>query len=144
MAKVSFGKSRAIPGENRPAPKAVIQTDPRKTKRTRTFLSGRLAYGNGAFTVDCTVCDISPAGARVRVQDGAIVPGSVYLVLLRARTAFQATVKWRRRDGNIGLKFNSRHSLEQADTAELRTLRRYCLDAFAGGMASAPRAKTRR
>ena len=106
----------------------MIGADTRRAHRVRTFLRGKLSYGNGAFSVDCAICDISPTGARIRVEPGATVPETVYLVHIRERTAFEATVKWRRKDGSLGLRFNTIHDLNNPNTTGMKLLRRYCTD----------------
>ena len=124
MGNTSFGKARNTVS----AVKPTIQGEPRRAKRARTLLKGKLSYGHGAFTVDCVIRDFSHSGARVRVQPGVAIPANLYLVHLRNRTAFEATVKWRDDDGNLGLKLNAAHDLDHTDHAEMKVLRRYCID----------------
>jgi hypothetical protein len=131
----TFGKACRVAETSTVAtPAPVIQSDPRRSLRTRTLLKGKLSFGRGAFTVDCTIRDISGTGARVRVQPGAAVPAQVFLVHLRDRTAFEATVKWRRKDGQLGLKLDAAHDLNHCRTPELKQLRRYCIDAATVGL----------
>jgi hypothetical protein len=132
----SFGRAQhrfAVPVTRREKP--AITNDPRRTKRVRTYLKGKLVFGDGAFTIDCAICDLSPAGARVRAAPGLFLSESVYLVLVRNRAAFEALVRWRRRDGSLGLKFQARHDLNAPNREDLKVLRRYCIDASFGGSA---------
>jgi hypothetical protein len=78
--------------------------------------------------MDCAIKDISPTGAQLRVQPGSSIPDNVYLVHVSAWTAFEAIVKWRRKDGSIGLKFKTAHDLERPTTGELKRMRLSCLD----------------
>ncbi len=127
MAQSSSGKAgNSVVGGGPPKP--TIMSDTRRSKRVRTYLRGKLFYGRGAFTIDCVIRNISPSGAQLRVQSGANIPDSVYLIDVARRTAFEATVKWRRRDGGVGLKFNAVHDLENSTTHELKQMRRICID----------------
>lgn len=101
--------------------------DHRKARRKRTLLSGKLAYGAGAFSIDCVISDLSETGARVQVQPGATIPDEVYLIHLRARIAYEAKVAWRRGDF-AGFEFHAKHDLESADRPELKLMRLYCVD----------------
>lgn len=52
---------------------------------------------------DCIVRDISPAGARLKVQNAVSIPDTFKLLLSDGRS-FDATVKWRRID-SVGISF---------------------------------------
>jgi hypothetical protein len=106
----------------------MIMSDSRRSRRDRTFLQGKLFFGHGAFKVDCIIRNISPTGALLRVHPGTNVPDSVYLIDVAKRTAFEASVKWRRKDGGIGLKFSAMHDLECPTTHEMKQMRRICID----------------
>jgi len=86
--------------------------------------------------LDCIIKNISPTGALLRVQPGANVPDNVYLIDVVKRTAFEANVKWRRKDGGVGLKFSAVHNLESPTTHELKEMRRICVDG--GGVSLLP------
>lgn len=90
-------------------------------------MRGKLAYGAGAFSIDCVISDLSETGARVQVQEGATIPEEVYLVHLRTRIAYESKVAWRR-DNFAGLEFNGSHDLETATAPELKLMRLYCVD----------------
>ena len=126
----TFGK-RQRNHQPPPAPspaREVPEIDPRNTARKRTLFKGVLSYGqNCAFTIDCVITDFSEAGARVQIQPGPPVPTDVYLVHVRERAAYRASVSWRR-DDTLGLRFVSRHDLEDPTTEELKTLRRHCVE----------------
>src|SRR5262249_24731811 len=103
-------------------------SDTRRSKRVRTYLRGKLFYGRGAFSIDCIIRNISPNGAQLRVQPGTNFPDNVYLIDVARRTAFEAAVKWRRKDGGVGLKFSAIHDLESTTTHELKQMGRICID----------------
>jgi len=130
VTQASFGKAQVrVKGEKIAAARPLIMSDSRRSKRVRTFLQGKLFFGRGTFSVDCIIRNISPTGALLRVHAGTNIPDSVYLVDVARRTAFEASVKWRRKDGGIGLKFSAMHDLECPTTHELRQMRRICIDA---------------
>src|SRR5258708_15534606 len=123
MSKAQFRRgspeSTPVQGETKPCA--------RKEGRRRTLFSGMLASCSGAFTINCTVTNFSMSGARVRVDPGALLSGKVWLVHLREKLAFETRIAWR--DAcDIGLEFIQAHDLSGATRADLKTLRRYCID----------------
>jgi hypothetical protein len=114
-------------GKKEKSVKPTNTHESRGARRKRTLLRGKLAYGSGAFSIDCVISDISETGARVQAEPGATVPEHVFLVHLRTRTAYDAQVVWHR-GNNFGLKFSAAHDLENATTAELKLMRLYCVD----------------
>lgn len=113
-----------------PAPEPIKRgpfSDLRRSKRTRTLLAGKLCYGNG-LSADCTISDLSDSGARVRSDSAATIPPEVFLVHLRDQKAFEATVAWRRANGNLGLKFKAVHDLRDPSTDALKLLRAHCVE----------------
>ena len=113
--------------------KPTIKTDPRRVRRVRTCLKGQLVFGRTAVATDCTICDISPAGARLRVGRTAVIPESAYLILFRNWAAFESVVRWRRKDGTLGVKFLTMHDLKSPNSDEMKVLRRYCIEGTPGG-----------
>lgn len=97
----------------------------RRASRRRTLFTGMLS--SGALTVDCVVTDFSTSGARVRIQSGAQIGGDLVLVHLREKLAFETRIAWRS-EGALGLEFTRAHDLNQATTAEIKALRRFCVD----------------
>ena len=129
MNSKTFGKRQRLDPPPAPPPaKEVPEVESRTAHRKRTLFKGILCYGqNCAFTVECVIADISEAGARIQVQPGPPVPTDVYLVHLRERAAYEASVAWRR-NNNIGLKFVARHDLENPTTEDLKVLRQHCVE----------------
>lgn len=128
MSNRSFGRRQHVPEPPAPPAKAPPEEESRSAQRKRTLFKGVLSYGqNCAFTVDCVISDISEAGARVQIQPGPPVPTDVFLVHLRERAAYEASVVWRR-DNYLGLKFAARHDLENPNTEDLKVLRQHCVE----------------
>jgi hypothetical protein len=86
-----------------------------------------LASCSGAFTINCSVTNFSMSGARVRVDSGSLIFGKILLVHLREKLAFDTKIAWRN-ERDIGLEFTQAHDLDRATKAELKMLRRYCVD----------------
>ncbi len=97
--------------------------DQRRSQRLRALLGGKLAFGEGYFTVDCLVRDLSNEGARVKLPPGQAVPGSLYFLELRSGSAFEARVVWRRHP-EIGLQFVRKCALADDENPDLKVLKR--------------------
>jgi hypothetical protein len=122
-----FGRATRPPTQPPKQARPEDAEELRASRRKRTLLRGKLAYGAGAFSVDCVISDLSETGARVQVEQGATFPEQVYLIHLRARTAYESKVVWRR-DNFAGLEFGTAHDLESAAAPELKLMRLYCVD----------------
>ena len=101
--------------------------DHRRAARQRSFLGAKLVYGEGVFTVDCVVRDVSPTGARIKVPEGQAVPDQVYLVEMRSGIAYEARVVWKRHP-EIGLQFVHQHGLAEASTPHMMILKRLWME----------------
>lgn len=81
---------------------------PAARKREARKLMGQSAWITleGGFAArQCVVQDISPAGARIAVEDAVTLPGTLRLAFSRdARTGHKCHVVWRR-GRSAGLKF---------------------------------------
>ncbi|MBO9100022.1 PilZ domain-containing protein [Rhizobium sp. B230/85] len=75
----------------------------REHVRSRSFLGAKIVLEGGYSVFDCIVRDISPAGARLKVQNAVSIPDTFKLLLSDGRS-FDATVKWRRID-SVGVSF---------------------------------------
>jgi hypothetical protein len=102
-------------------------SDHRRAQRQRSFLGGKLVYGDGAFTLDCVVRDITTTGARVKVPEGQAVPDTVFLVEMRSGIAYEARVAWKRHP-EIGLEFVHQHGLAEASTPHMMILKRLWIE----------------
>lgn len=97
--------------------------------RSRTCLYGKLVYGDGifvphdAFTLDCTVRDISEGGAKITLAIQQSLPLQVYLIVVKHAVAYQAKVVWQKFPAR-GLNFSKAYQLAAALPAELEFLRR--------------------
>jgi len=114
-------------------PESAIQltvqpaADGRRAERRRALLGAKLVYGDGAFTTDCVVRDLSTTGARVKLPEGQAVPENVFLVELRSGVAYAARVVWKRHP-LIGLAFIEQRDLRTADTPLLLFMKRLWIE----------------
>jgi len=100
---------------------APSRADHRQTPRQRSYLGGKLVYGD-YFSLDCVVRDITDGGAKLQLPQGQAVPDKVYLVDLKTAIAYDAHVVWRRYP-LIGVAFDHQHGLAEASTPHLRILK---------------------
>ncbi len=77
----------------------------RRARRDRVLFRGRIILDNGNSTIDCIIRDLSPRGARVTLQDQAIVPRMLSLAVLDTGRTFEAIRRWQRGQ-SIGLEFS--------------------------------------
>jgi hypothetical protein len=78
---------------DRPADLAVGLA-PRERRRAFRRWRGRdgLISDGAGFLVACTIVDISDIGARVSIDESVLLPARFYLVDIRDRVAFEATL----------------------------------------------------
>jgi hypothetical protein len=101
--------------------------DRRDAHRSRVLLGGKLLYGDMAYSLDCTIRDLSDSGARVRVAGDPHIGGPVWLINNRAGTAHRGSVLWRS-SNELGLQFAEEIDLKQPITGALHHLRRLWLE----------------
>ncbi len=99
----------------------------RGEQRRRVFLSGRVIHSSGELTVDCTISDISTAGARLRFANVEPLGDPLYLINLSHGLAFKAQVIWRL-DNKVGLAFNEYFDLSAPTEETPKFLRRHWLE----------------
>jgi hypothetical protein len=91
--------------------------------RQRTFLNGKLALRDGAFTFDCTIHDISEGGAKVTMDRHAPLPVDFYLIVVKRCIAYESKVMWTNYPAR-GLKFVNTYPLSEALPTHLMFLRK--------------------
>ena len=97
--------------------------------RHRTYLNGKLIYGedmflpDGAFSLDCVVRDMSEAGARITLNKTQPLPIDVFLIVVKFCVAYRAKVMWMEFPAR-GLKFSQTYPLSSDLPEELKFLRR--------------------
>jgi hypothetical protein len=51
-----------------------MSVERRRDVRTRAMLRGKIVFNGGYCSMDCTVLDLSPSGARLQLSDWVHVP----------------------------------------------------------------------
>ncbi len=77
----------------------------RRERRDRVLFRGRIVLSDGFSTIDCVVRDLSQHGARVTVQDHAVVPRTLSLAIVDTGRFFEAIRRWQN-GHDIGLEFS--------------------------------------
>jgi hypothetical protein len=102
--------------------------------RRRTLLSGKLVYGDGDFTVDCAIRDISEGGAKIVLTRHQSLPAELHLIVAKYCVVYHAKIMWVSFPAR-GLKFEHAYPLGDELPRDLHYLYRLWLDlgARAGG-----------
>lgn len=98
----------------------------RVAQRQRALLGAKLVFGNGAYTPNCMIRDISETGARIKIPSADLVSNDVYLIDIKKGVAYEARVTWRAA-AECGLKFGTRYDLNNPPR-ELAYLRRIWME----------------
>jgi hypothetical protein len=80
--------------------------DRRRARRQRVLKDGKIVTMNYCSVVDCSVRDLSAAGAKIKCFDQAAVPNDFRLVMPCDNSIREARVVWRRAD-HVGVAFTS-------------------------------------
>lgn len=105
---------------------ARISRDPdapelRGRRRQRVFLAGKIAHG--MVVCDCTIRDLSPAGARVHVPSVIGLPDEVRLLVLREGLLVRARRIWTR-ETLFGLEFVEAEDIQKSRKPQAEPMRR--------------------
>jgi hypothetical protein len=93
----------------------------RKVSSKRTLQRGKIVYGEGAFTLDCLIRDISAKGARITVAKGISMPTHVYLIDMQSAMAYAAEISYIRAP-SFGLNFLRSYRISEMTDPSLRFL----------------------
>jgi hypothetical protein len=103
-----------------------------RAPRARTCLNGRIVYGEGAYSVDCAIRDMSEGGARVTISERQFLPVGLYLIVVRNCVAHEAKVVWLKYPAR-GLQFLHTYALSDALPRDLQYLRKLWGNLYARG-----------
>ena len=93
--------------------KAPAAPKNRAAPRTRVLFGGKIVHGDGAFSVDCTIRDLSQTGAKITLGQRVAIPSEVWFIDLHSGIAYAAQVVWRRTP-YAGLRFGKGIALSSA------------------------------
>jgi len=104
--------------------------------RTRTCLISKLVYSktasppDGAFTLDCTIRNISEGGAKVILAKRQPLPSDLYLIVVKYSVAYWTKVVWLNYPAR-GLKFSTTYMMNGTLPDNLKFLRALWGDLYA-------------
>lgn len=81
--------------------------DKRNAQRRTTLKGGKIVFNAGRSTIDCTVRNLSSAGAKLQVSSVVGIPDTFDLVL-DGHSKQPCRIKWRRLK-EIGVEFRRDH-----------------------------------
>lgn len=113
------------------APGSSVPDNRRQAPRRRSFLRGKIVYGGGGYSVDCTIRDVSATGARISLPNGQGVPKKFFLLDMKNRVAHEVEVRWRA-GVEIGVQSLRLFSLDADLPREFRFLQHLWSGSFAG------------
>ncbi len=76
----------------------------RQAERIRSFLRAQIIFNNRMSTIDCTIKNISPTGARVALSDTLAVPTEFEIDIPQKGRSYRARLVWRDKEA-IGVEF---------------------------------------
>ena len=94
----------------------------RESRRSKSFLRGRIYFNNRRSATDCLVRDISEVGARLIFSDAVSVPDAVDLYIPQKEQTLRARVEWRHGD-EVGISFPDGMRLDRNDILAQRVER---------------------
>jgi hypothetical protein len=94
----------------------------RPLRRRRVLLGGIVTFLEGAVHFDCTIRDLTEAGARITVPRNQPMPSHIHLINMRDRIAYESHVAWNT-GREAGLTFRKTIPLETLNDPELAFLK---------------------
>ena len=76
----------------------------RGADRVRSFLRARILFNNNNSTIDCTIKNISPTGAKIEMANTTTIPGEFTLDIPAKGQTLRARIMWRDAEA-IGVQF---------------------------------------
>lgn len=107
---------------------AEDRTDQRNAVRRRVLLGAKVVEGDGAYSTDCTIRNMTDDGAGLRLPAPVPVGEHVYLIELRSGVAHKVKVAWRR-NAELGVEYEQEVVLDGAGDPRTRMLHRLWLGA---------------
>jgi len=98
--------------------RAPVGPDRRQALRRRVLLTGKIVYPHNSLSADCTIRDLSDAGARISAAPEAI-SGDPFLIVVKDAVIHEAKTAWRN-SAHAGLHFKRTVSLTGETPLHLR------------------------
>jgi hypothetical protein len=97
--------------------------DARKSHRKQAVQTGKVAYRGNSHSFNCTIRDISEAGARIGLSECHFLPKDFFLIDTRNRIIHEARVVWVAYSQR-GVRFLRSYPIDQRLPPELEFLKR--------------------
>ena len=78
--------------------------DRRNERRSRVLKGGKLIFQNRTIVLDCSVRDLTPAGAHIRTAEAHALPVDLELLVISQQAIYPAKVQWQK-GAEAGLSF---------------------------------------
>ena len=82
----------------------MMMIEARQAERIRSFLRARIIYNNQNSTIECTVKNISSAGAKIELGNAMSIPDAFDLEIPQKGRTYRARLTWRDATA-IGVRF---------------------------------------
>jgi hypothetical protein len=93
----------------------------RGSPRRKTRFKATVVYGPDRTTAGCVVRDLSETGARLRLEAADVTPTRFHLIWQAERAVLEVEAVWRS-NGEIGVKFLSKHNIQGRLSSELAAI----------------------
>ncbi len=94
----------------------------------RTFLPARVSYGDGAISSECTVNQLSDAGARLTLASSFVLPDVFEITIPQRAISCRAKLLWRK-DDQVSVDFLDERDAQSDPTVEDHLARIRALEA---------------
>jgi hypothetical protein len=82
----------------------VAENKKRAALRNRTLIAARISYGEGVFSTECTVSNLSSRGALLNLAHSIALTDQFEIAIPQKDIACRARLVWRN-DGHAGIEF---------------------------------------
>jgi hypothetical protein len=82
----------------------MTENERRTQRRSRVLKAGKLIFQNRTIVIECSVRDLTPAGAHIRTAESYALPPELELLLLTDKLIYPAKVQWQK-GTDAGLSF---------------------------------------
>jgi two-component system cell cycle response regulator len=100
---------------------AEAPVERRENPRRKTRFKATIVYGPDRETANCVVRDLSETGARLKLDIPGDIPAQFHLIWVADRAVLAAEAVWRS-NGEIGVKFLSKHNIQGRLSSELAAI----------------------
>ncbi len=97
---------------------AIVGIERRANPRRKTRFKATIVYGADRSTANCVVRDLSDTGARLKLDLPGDLPTNFHLIWVADRAVLEVEAVWRSQ-GELGVKFLSKHNIQGRLSTEL-------------------------